>query len=135
MVPIVGENWSLDKSLPSCIYKHRINPKTARWLSHQWPADLIFEVHARSRGTYAVRRRHAEPVFGKGVAVSRERVALVIRRTSVRGLLGAPERRKPSKEYLFTSSDLMDRNFIADAPNRLRCNGIIEHPTKVHRIR
>lgn len=115
-------------------HKYRTRPKSARWLRHQWLTDLVSEAHARSRGTYGVRRMHAELTLGKGAGVGREQVALVMKRAGLRGLPGAPKRRKPNKEYLFTSSDLVDRDFTATAPNQLWCTDITEHPTREGKV-
>ncbi|WP_100522961.1 DDE-type integrase/transposase/recombinase [Mycobacteroides abscessus] len=57
-----------------------------------------------------------------------------MKRTGLRGLPGVPRRRKPNNEYLFTSSDLVDRDFTATVPNQLWCIDVTEHPTREGKV-
>ena len=87
------------------------------------------EIHARSRGTYGAPRVHAE-LSESGVAVSRKRVARVMRAA---GIAGVSRRRGPRTTRRDTQArpapDLVERRFEADAPNRLWVSDITYVPT------
>ena len=94
-------------------------------------AALVAEIraaHAASRGTYGAPRVHAE-LAGRGVRVGRKRVARLM---SQAGLAGV-SRRKFVTTTLRSDSrqapDLVERNFAADAPNRLWVADITYIPT------
>ena len=92
-------------------------------------ADLIAAIHQASRGTYGVPRMHAELV-ARGVAVSRKRVARLMRAL---GLQGVSRRRRVRTTVRATEAvavpDLVDRSFVADGPNRLWVADITYVPT------
>src|SRR5438105_2260414 len=81
--------------------------------------DRIAAFHAESRGTYGVRRVHAELVEA-GEVVGRDRVARLMRRPGLEGV-------SPRKWTVTTRQDpaggaapgLAERKFAADAPNTL----------------
>ena len=100
-------------------YAWRRRPASARV---QADADLtarVEEIHTRSRGTYGAPRVHAE-LAAAGVAVSRKRVARVMRAA---GIAGVSRRRSPRTTRRVVEArpapDLVERCFAADAPNRL----------------
>ena len=85
-------------------------------------ADLlgrIRAIHASSRGTYGMPRIHAELVE-QGVHVGRKRVARLMRIASLCGVSRRrwlnTTRRQPNAR---PAPDLVQRHFVADAPNRL----------------
>ena len=90
----------------------------------------ILEIHKASRETYGVPRVHAALRRDRGVHCSRKRVARLMREAGVRGISRRrPEgttRRNPSDPL---SPDLVQRQFTADAPNRLWVADITQHPT------
>jgi putative transposase len=57
------------------------------------PADLIVEVHQRSRGTYGALGVHAELRLGRGIMVGHNAVALLMRRAGLAGATGRPKGR------------------------------------------
>ena len=87
-------------------------------------------IHVRSRGTYGAPRIHAELAAG-GVAVSRKRVARVMRAA---GIAGVSRRRTPRTTRRDSQArpapDRVNRRFDADAPNRLWLADITYVPTR-----
>ena len=89
----------------------------------------IREIHRVSRGTYGAPRIHAE-LSAQGIAVSRKRVARLMREAS---LEGASRRRQfgttvRSAEHR-QAPDLVERNFVAEGPDRLWVADITYIPT------
>ena len=110
-------------------YAWRRRPASAR---AQADADLTArakEIHTRSRGTYGTPRVHAE-LAAAGVAVSRKRVARVMRAA---GIAGVSRRRGPRTTRRVVEArpapDLVERCFAADAPIRLWLADIAYVPT------
>ena len=68
-------------------------PPSARALRHAWLTEIIRQVHVDSRGTYGANRVHAELTLGRGLAVGREAVATLMRRSGLQGLSGRPRYR------------------------------------------
>jgi transposase InsO family protein len=101
---------------------------SSRALRHEWLSAQIRQVHKESRGTYGVRRVHAELVLGRGLDVGRECVALLMRRMGLKGLAG---RRKHRRTHAGPcAQDHVDREFGRTGPNQLWVTDITEHPTR-----
>ena len=91
--------------------------------------ERIAAFHAESRGTYGVRRVHADLVEA-GELVGRDRVARLMRRAGLEGV-------SPRKWTVTThqdpaggaAPDLVERKFEADAPNKLWVADITYVPT------
>jgi putative transposase len=91
--------------------------------------ERIAAFHAESRGTYGVRRVHADLVEA-GELVGRDRVARLMRRAGLEGV-------SPRKWAVTTiqnpaggaAPDLVERKFEADAPNKLWVADITYVPT------
>lgn len=112
----------------SGFYSWRTRPPSARSIRHAWLSDVITQVHAASRQTYGAKRVHAELTMGKGIQVCRETVETLMRRAGLQGVSGRPKfRRIPN---VATASDLVDRSFTSDHPDRLWVTDITEHPTR-----
>ena len=97
----------------------------------------IRQIHHESRGTYGSPRVHAEQALGHGLPVNLKRVARLMRQAGIQGLYRRRRHgctiRDPDAQ---ASADLVNRNFTADAPNRLWITDITEHSTaegKVYR--
>lgn len=94
-------------------------------------AALFVEIraaHAASRGTYGVPRIHAE-LAAKGIRLGRKRVARLM---SQAGLAGVSRRRfitTTIKGDGCRAPDLVERNFTAEAPDRLWVADITYVPT------
>lgn len=113
-------------------YAWRDRPPSVRAIRHAWLTDVIASVHAASRETYGVRRVHAELTMGLGVTVGHCAVQLLMRRAGIAGLSGRPKfRRVP---HVATATDLVNRQFHRDDPNRLWVTDITEHPTREGKI-
>jgi putative transposase len=73
---------------------------------------------------------HAELTLGLGLPVNLKRVARPMRAAGIQGLYRRRRRgctvRDPAAE---PASDLVNRNFMANQPNRLWITDITEHPT------
>ena len=92
---------------------------SARAESDRALLDRIREIHRISQGTYGAPRIHAELVE-QGCAVGRKRVSRLMRRAGLRGI----SRRKGTRTTIRDARarpapDLVERDFTADAPDRL----------------
>jgi putative transposase len=100
-------------------YAWKDRPASARQRRDGELAAVIDQVHAESHGTYGWPRVHAE-LRHRGVRVSRKRVARLMRRA---GLSGMVRRRKGKTTIrvpgIATAPDLVRRDFAPEAPNRL----------------
>jgi putative transposase len=80
----------------------------------------IHEIHEKSKGTYGAPRIHAELVDDDKLHVGRKRVARLMR---AEGLQGVSRRKVPHttqrKPGARPAPDLVQRDFTAEAPNRL----------------
>ena len=77
----------------------------------------VKEIHALSRGTYGAPRVQAELRLGRGIRVSRKRIARLMREERLEGSYRRRFRRaKPSTA---THDDHVKRVFRVDAPDRL----------------
>jgi putative transposase len=112
----------------SGFYEWRSRAPSLRETADAALAETIAEVHAASRGTYGAPRVHAELRLGLGVACGRKRVARLMRAA---GLAGICHRRKHRRAGPLPAphADLVQRRFVADAPDRLWVTDITEHPT------
>jgi transposase InsO family protein len=91
-------------------------------------ANTIVDIHAVSRGSYGAPRVHAELRLGMGVRIGRKRVARLLRLVDRAGISHRAKRRHRPAEAVH--DDLVKRKFVADAPDRLWCTDITEHPTR-----
>ena len=94
-------------------------------------AALIAEIraaHAASRGTYGVPRIHAE-LAAKGTRIGRRRVARLMTRTSLAGVTRRRFVTTTVKGNSRQAPDLVERNFTAEAPDRLWVADITYVPT------
>jgi putative transposase len=101
---------------------------SARQVADEALSAAIAEVHEASRGVYGAPRVHAELRLGLGLACGRKRVARLMRTA---GLAGVCHRRKHRRAGPAPAvhDDLVQRRFVADAPDRLWVTDITEHPT------
>ena len=102
---------------------------SARAESDEAMLDRIRDIHRVSRGTYGAPRIHAELV-ARGHAVGRKRIARLMRRAGLRGI----SRRKGTRTTIRdararAAPDLVERDFTADAPDRLWVADITYIPT------
>jgi putative transposase len=90
-----------------------------RELSDAWLTEKIKEIHAKSRGTYGSRRIHAELRLEHGIRVGKKRVERLMALAAISGELQRPRKRTTIRlEGVRTASDLVERDFDPDAPDR-----------------
>ena len=89
---------------------------------------MIKEIHAASRGTYGAPRIHAELRLGRGIRVSRKRVARVMRQECLEGAYKRRFRR--GRPVPAVHDDHVKRVFKVDQPDRLWVTDITQHPTR-----
>lgn len=111
----------------SGFYEWRSRAPSARAVRHAWLTDQIRAVHTASRGTYGARRVHAELTLGLGLVVGHNQVEMLMARAVIKGLPG--NRRPRSRHETPTATDLVERMFTREAPNRLWVTDITEHRT------
>ena len=114
---------------PSGFYAWRDREPSPRQQYDEVLKACIGNIHQRSRGTYGALRVHAELAAG-GVHVGRKRVARLMREMGLTGI----SRRKGARttrrdDRLRPAPDLVERQFEADAPDRLWVADIIYVPT------
>jgi transposase InsO family protein len=108
-------------------YEWRRRPPSARAVRHAWLTEQIRAVHIASRGTYGVRRVHAELTLGLGLRVGHNQGEMLMARAAIKGLPG--NRRPRLRHETPTATDLVERMFAREAPNRLWVTDITEHRT------
>jgi transposase InsO family protein len=108
-------------------YDWRDREPSARDVHDAYLANQIREVHIASRGTYGAPRVHAELRLGRGLRLGRKRVSRLMRIVGLAGICHHSKRRGRPAPAVY--DDLVARRFVADAPDRLWCTDITEHPT------
>jgi len=103
-------------------------PESARAISDRALLRHVKEIHAHSRGTYGAPRVQAELRLGRGIRVSRKRIARLMREERLEGSYRRRFRR--SKPSTATHADHVKRVFRVDAPDRLWVTDITQHPTR-----
>ena len=90
-----------------------------RDLADAWLSERIVEIHTESRQTYGARRVH-RALRHRGVRVGRKRVERLMRRQQISDLVPKRFRRTTIRvPGVRVADDLVERNFIPTAPNRL----------------
>ena len=114
---------------PSGFFRWRSRPPTARMIRRAWLADVIGEVHERSRRTYGMRRIRAELADSYGQVVNKKLIRSIM---SELGISGLPKRKRPKAmpTHPAAAEDLVRRNFVRKGPNQLWMTDITEHPTR-----
>jgi putative transposase len=115
----------LSRSTYSKIKHHRPSDREIR---HVLLADAIADIHARSRGTYGMLRIRAALEIEQGVIVNKKLVWKIMRQLGLKGLPG-PRKGVKNLKNAPTCEDLVQRQFVARAPNELWLTDITEHPT------
>ena len=113
-------------------YEWRERPASLRAVADEALSARIREIHATSRGSYGVPRVHAELRLGCGVRCGRKRVARLMRSAGLQGIYVRRKRRGCTQPPVH--DDLVQRHFVADAPNRLWLTDITEHPTREGKV-
>lgn len=114
----------------SGFYAWRDRPTCERARVDLYLTGKIEAIHRRSRGVYGSPMIHAELAADYGIRVGRKRVARLMRAAQLKGAT--------MRRFVTTTSpdsqasraiDLVDRNFYAEAPNRLWVADITYIPT------
>ncbi|HEY4752356.1 MAG TPA: IS3 family transposase [Candidatus Limnocylindrales bacterium] len=106
---------------------------SARAVADEQLTGTIMAIHEMSRRSYGAPRVHAELRLGMGMLVGRKRVARLMHAA---GISGIAHRRKRGRHHPAPAphEDLVKRRFVADAPDRLWCTDITEHPTGTGKV-
>lgn len=114
---------------PSGYYAWLGREPSARSKAEEALKVKIRAIHDRSRGTYGVPRVHAELV-ASGTRVGAKRVARVMRAMGLAGVSRRKGTRTTRRERdARAAADLVEREFYADAPDRLWVADITYVPT------
>lgn len=100
-------------------YAWRSRPESARSTENRELLEDIQQIHGDHRGRYGSPRVHIE-LDAQGRSVSRGRVERLMRRHGIRAIMARPRRVRTtdSRHDHPIAPNLLDRNFIAAAPNR-----------------
>jgi putative transposase len=101
-------------------YAWRSRPESRRSAANRDLIDDIRRVHRDTRGRYASPRIHVE-LKAQGRGASRGRIERLMRRHGIRAIMARPRRVRTtdSRHDLPVAPNLLDRNFIATAPNQI----------------
>jgi len=105
---------------PAGYYAWRARPESRRAVANRDLVDDIKRVHRDTSGRYGSPRIHAE-LRAQGRGVSRGRIERLMRRHGIRAIMARPRRVRTtdSRHDLPIAPNLLNRNFGADAPNRI----------------
>lgn len=105
---------------PAGYYAWRSRPESRRAAANRNLVDDIKRVHRDTHGRYGSPRIHVE-LKAQGRGVSRGRIERLMRRHGIRAIMARPRRVRTtdSRHDLPIAPNLLDRNFIAAAPNRI----------------
>ena len=111
-------------------YEWKDRPTSKRERENTTLTERIREIHQRSRETYGYPRVHAE-LRALGVRCNRKRVARLMRKDGLRGCMRGPRRKHTTRQdpLAIPAPDLVGRNFVAPAPDRLWTADITYLPT------
>jgi putative transposase len=105
---------------PAGYYAWRARSESRRAAANRELVDDIKRVHRDTSGRYGSPRIHVEP-RSQGRGVSRGRIERLMRQHGIRAIMARPrrERTTDSRHDLPIAPNLLNRNFSADAPNRI----------------
>ena len=105
---------------PAGYYAWRSRPESQRSAANRELVDDIRRVHRDARGRYGSPRIHVE-LKAQGRGASRGRIERLMRYHGIRAIMARPRwvRTTDSRHDLPIAPNLLDRNFVAAAPNRV----------------
>jgi putative transposase len=115
-------------------YEWRDRPPSARDLEDAYLANTVVDIHVMSRRSYGAPRVHSELRLGMGMRLGRKRVARLLRLVGRAGIGGNTHRKRRKRPLPAPHEDLVQRRFVADAPNRLWCTDVTEHGTATGKV-
>ncbi|WP_291752308.1 IS3 family transposase [Cellulomonas sp. 73-92] len=113
----------------SGFYEWRDRPASVRARSDAELTATIRDLHAASRGTYGVRRVHAELALGRQMSVGHCRVERLMRAAGLAGVHHRRWRHGPGGRLPAVFEDKVARRFTADVPDKLWVTDITQHRT------
>ena len=105
---------------PAGYYAWRSRPESQRSSDNRDLLEDIQRVHRDNHGRYGSPRVH-EDLKAQGRGASRGRIERLMRHHGIRAIMARPRRAgtTDSRHDLPIAPNLLDRNFVADAPNRI----------------
>ncbi len=105
---------------PAGYYAWRSRPESRRSAANRHLIDDIKRVHRDTHGRYGSPRIHVE-LKAQGRGVSRGRIERLMRHHGIRAIMARPRRVRTtdSRHDFPIAPNLLDRNFVATAPNRI----------------
>jgi transposase InsO family protein len=105
---------------PAGYYAWRARPESRRSAANRELVDDIKRVHRDTNGRYGSPRVHAE-LRAQGRGASRGRIERLMRRHGIRAIMARPRwvRTTDSRHDFPIAPNLLERNFIAAAPNQI----------------
>jgi len=105
---------------PAGYYAWRTRPESPRSAANRDLVDDIHQVHREAHGRYGSPRIHAE-LRAQGRRASRGRIERLMRRHGIRAIMARPRRVRTtdSRHNFAIAPNVLDRNFVATAPNRI----------------
>jgi putative transposase len=105
---------------PAGYYAWRSRPESRRSAANRDLLDHITRVHRDTRGRYGSPRIHVE-LKAQGRGVSRGRIERLMHHHGIRAIMARPRRARTtdSRHDCPIAPNLIDRNFVATAPNRI----------------
>ncbi len=105
---------------PTGYYAWRSRPESQRSAANRELVDDIKRVHREACGCYGSPRIHRE-LKDQGRGVSRGRIERLMRHHGIRAIMARPRwvRTTDSRHDLPIAPNLLDRNFVAAAPNKV----------------
>ena len=105
---------------PAGYYAWRARPESRRSVANRELVDDIRQVHRDTNGRYGSPRIHAE-LTAQGRGASRGRIERLMRRHGIRAIMARSRRVRTtdSRHDFPIAPNLLERNFIAPAPNRI----------------
>jgi putative transposase len=105
---------------PAGYYAWRSRPESERSAANRELVEDIRRVHRDTSGRYGSPRIHAE-LKAQGRGASRGRIERLMRHHGIRAIMARPQRVRTtdSRHDFPIAPNLLERNFIANAPNRI----------------
>jgi putative transposase len=112
----------------SGFYDWSTRPPSTRALADTALTVTITEIHTGSRRSYGAPRVHAELRLARDIRCGRKRVARLMHAAGIAGICHRRKRGR-ARPVPAPHDDLVQRRFVAQAPDRLWATDITEHPT------
>lgn len=107
----------------------RSRPPSRRETADLALISTLREIHHDSRGTYGIRRVHAELRLGRHLTIGHGRVERLMRQAGLQGVHHRRWRRSGGNRLPAVFQDHVQRQFVADRPDKLWVTDITQHRT------